>query len=288
MTNIIIDAFFHEPTFTISYVVTDPQTRRCAVIDPVLDYDANVGRTATDFADRIVALIRERGYSLQWILETHVHADHISSAVYLHEQLGGQIAIGEHVVQVQTVFGKLFNAGDEFARDGSQFDRLLRDGDVLELGDRRVQVMHTPGHTVACITLLIEDAAFIGDTLFMPDYGSARCDFPGGDARALYHSIRRILALPPQTRLFLCHDYLPPGRSDYCWETTVAEQLAHNVHAHAGIGEEDFVVLRNARDKTLVKPRLLLPSVQLNMRAGQLPPAESNGVRYLKIPLNVL
>ncbi len=288
MTNIIIDAFFHEPTFTISYVVTDPQTRRCAVIDPVLDYDASVGRTATTFADRIVALIRERGYSLQWILETHVHADHISSAVYLREQLGGQIAIGEHVVQVQTIFGKLFNVGDEFARDGSQFDRLLRDGDLVDLGSRSLQVMHTPGHTVACITLLIDDAAFIGDTLFMPDYGSARCDFPGGDARALYRSIRRILALPPQTRLFLCHDYLPPGRADYCWESTVAEQNARNVHAHAGVVEDEFVAARDARDKTLAKPRLLLPSVQLNMRAGHLPPAEGNGVRYLKIPLNVL
>lgn len=288
MSDIVIESFFHEPTFTISYVVADPLTGCCAVIDPVLDYDANIAHTSMEFSDRIIAMIRERNYALQWILETHVHADHISSAVYLREQLGGRIAIGEHVLQVQAIFGKLFNAGEEFARDGSQFDRLLHDGESIVLGNRSINVVHTPGHTVACITFLIDDAAFIGDTLFMPDYGSARCDFPGGDARTLFRSIRRILALPPQTRLFLCHDYLPPGRTEYCWQSTVAEQNEHNVHAHAGIDEDTFVKMRNARDKTLAKPRLLLPSIQINMRAGHMPPAEGNGVHYLKIPLNRL
>ena len=288
MTQVAIQAFFHEPTFTASYVVADPSTRRCAIIDPVLDYDPNIARTSTEFADRIIAFVRANGYSLQWILETHAHADHISAAIYLREQLGGKIAIGEHITQVQTVFGKLFNVGAEFARDGSQFDRLLRDDEVFALGDLSVRVLYTPGHTLACITYLIDDAAFIGDTLFMPDYGSARCDFPGGDAHALFRSIRRILALPPATRLFLCHDYLPPTRSEFCWQSTVAEQNRGNVHAHVGISEADFVALRQGRDRALDKPRLLLPAIQINMRAGLLPPAESNGVSYLKIPIDVL
>ncbi|HSB97748.1 MAG TPA: MBL fold metallo-hydrolase [Spongiibacteraceae bacterium] len=288
MNQAVIQAFFHEPTFTVSYVVADPATRCCAVIDPVLDYDANIARTGSAFADRIIAFVRERDYTVQWLLETHAHADHLSAAFYLRAQLGGAIAIGEHIVQVQKVFGKLFNAGTEFARDGSQFDRLLRDGEVFTIGALPVRVLHTPGHTLACITYLIEDCAFIGDTLFMPDYGSARCDFPGGDARVLYRSIRRILELPAHTQLFLCHDYLPPGRSDYRWQTTVAEQNNSNVHAHVGIDEAAFVALRTARDRELAKPKLLLPSVQVNMRAGQFPPAESNGVSYLKIPLNAL
>ncbi len=288
MSNVVIQAFFHEPTFTISYVVADPVTRQCALIDTVLDYDPNIARTSTEFPDRIIAFVRANNYTVQWILETHAHADHVSAAVYLRAQLGGKIAIGEHITQVQTVFGKLFNEGDEFARDGSQFDVLLRDNEVFAIGAVQARVLHTPGHTLACITYLIGDTAFIGDTLFMPDYGSARCDFPGGDARTLYRSIRRILELPSQTRLFLCHDYLPTGRSEYCWETTVVEQKRNNLHAHAGVSEEAFVALRQARDKELAKPRLLLPSVQINMRAGCFPTAENNGTHYLKIPLNVL
>jgi glyoxylase-like metal-dependent hydrolase (beta-lactamase superfamily II) len=288
MSDVRIQAFFHEPTFTVSYIIADPVTGHCAVVDPVLDYDANSARTSSEFADRMIAFIRAQRYRLQWILETHAHADHLSAAQHFRAELGGQIAIGEHIVQVQQMFGKLFNAGNEFARDGSQFDRLLRDDEIFAIGELPVRVLHTPGHTLACITYLIDDCAFIGDTLFMPDYGSARCDFPGGDARTLYRSIRRILALPPQMRLFLCHDYLPPGRSEYCWQTTVAEQRAGNVHAHAGIDEDTFVAQRTARDRELAKPRLLLPSVQVNMRAGQFPPAEGNGVSYLKIPLNML
>ncbi len=288
MNNPSIQAFFHEPTFTVSYVVADPITRQCAIIDPVLDYDPSIGRTSSEFADRIIEFVRAHNYSVQWLLETHAHADHISAAVYLRAQLGGKIAIGEHITQVQQVFGKLFNVGSEFARDGSQFDYLFRNDEQFAIGNLPAQALATPGHTLACVTYLIGATAFIGDTLFMPDYGSARCDFPGGDARALYRSIRRILALPATTRLYLCHDYLPATRSDYHWETTVAEQNRSNVHAHADIDEEEFIALRNARDRTLPKPRLLLPSVQINMRAGQLPPAENNDVSYLKIPLNSL
>lgn len=283
-----IYALFHEPTFTISYVIHDPATKHCAIIDPVLDYDPAVGRITHEFADRIIAYVRAQDLQVQWILETHVHADHLSSGMYLREALGGQIAIGERVTEVQTLFGKLFNAGADFARDGSQFDCLLSDGDSLKLGELCIEVLSTPGHTRACMTFVIGDAAFIGDTLFMPDYGTARCDFPGGDAAMLYRSIQRIFTLPPSTRLFLCHDYLPPNRSEYCWETTVAEQRRTNVHAHIGVTEAQFVALRTARDTALPKPRLLLPSVQINMRAGKLPPAEDNGVTYLKIPLNKL
>lgn len=283
-----ICAFFHEPTFTISYVVHDPVTKHCAIIDPVLDYEPAIGCITHTFADRIIAFVRDRNLQVQWILETHVHADHLSSGMYLRELLGGQIAIGKHVAEVQAIFGKLFNAGADFARDGSQFDRLLNDGDTLTLGELNIEVLSTPGHTRACVTFVIGDSAFIGDTLFMPDYGTARCDFPGGDAATLYRSTRRILALPPSTRLFLCHDYLPPNRREYCWETTVAEQRRANVHARIGVTEEQFVALRTARDADLPKPRLLLPSVQINMRAGELPPAEGNGIHYLKIPLNKL
>jgi glyoxylase-like metal-dependent hydrolase (beta-lactamase superfamily II) len=288
MKPIAIEPFFHEPTFTISYVVADPDSGRCAIIDPVLDYDAHIARTSTEFADRIVAFVRERNYALDWILETHAHADHVSAAIYLQQQLGGKTAIGEHITQVQQVFGNIFNLGAEFARDGSDFDRLLGDGETIALGEKAIRVLHTPGHTLGCVTYLIDDAAFIGDTLFMPDYGSARCDFPGGDARSLYRSIRGILSLPPTTRLFLCHDYLPPTRSTYCWETTVAEQNGRNIHAHAGITEDQFVALRQQRDRALPKPRLLLPSVQINIRGGRFPPPEANGVGYLKLPLNVL
>jgi glyoxylase-like metal-dependent hydrolase (beta-lactamase superfamily II) len=283
-----IKTFFHEPTYTASHVVADTASGQCAIIDPVLDYEPNAARTGTVFADAIAAYVRAQGYSVQWLLETHVHADHLSAAQYLRQQLGGKIAIGEHVTTVQATFGKLFNAGAAFACDGSQFDRLLSDGDRFGIGGLNVDVLHTPGHTPACVTYLIGTAAFIGDTLFMPDYGSARCDFPGGDARALYRSIRRILDLPPATRLFLCHDYLPAGRSEFRWETTVAAQNRDNVHVRAGIGEEAFIALRNSRDAGLAKPHLLLPSVQVNMRAGALPAAEDNGVSYLKIPLNKL
>ncbi len=288
MSEVVIEAFFHEPTFTIAYVVADAASKRCAIIDPVLDYDASIGRTSTAFADRIVACVRKKNYTLDWILETHAHADHLSAAVYLQKTLGGKIAIGEHITQAQQVFGKIFNLGADFKRDGSDFDDLLRDGETIALGDSQIAVMHTPGHTLACVTYVIGDAAFIGDTLFMPDYGSARCDFPGGDAHTLYHSIRKILALPAATRLFLCHDYLPPGRSEYCWLTSVADQKRHNVHAHDGVSEAEFVALRQARDAELPKPKLLLPSVQVNIRGGHFPAPESNGVSYLKIPLDVL
>ena len=288
MNEVAIEAFFHEPTFTISYVVADMASKRCAIIDPVLDYDASIGRTSTEFADRIVAFVREQNYTLDWILETHAHADHLSSSIFLQKMLGGKIAIGEHITQTQQVFGKIFNLGADFKRDGSDFDYLVRDGETLALGDSQIQIMHTPGHTLACVTYLIGDAAFIGDTLFMPDYGSARCDFPGGDAHALYRSIRRILTLPASTRLFLCHDYLPPGRSEYCWESTVAAQRRGNVHMHDGVSEAEFVALRRARDAQLPKPKLLLPAVQVNIRGGRLPTPESNGISYIKIPLNVL
>lgn len=288
MSKLSIDAFFHEPTFTISYVVADAATNHCAIIDPVLDYDASSGRTSTQFSEKIVAFVRARNFCVDWILETHAHADHLSSAVYLKNNLGGRIVIGEYITRVQDVFGKLFNLGDDFKRDGSDFDHLVRDGEKLALGDSEIEILHTPGHTPACVTYVIGGAAFVGDTLFMPDYGTARCDFPGGDAHALYRSIWRILSLPASTRLFLCHDYLPAERSDYRWETTVADQRSKNVHIHEGVSEAEFVALRNARDAELAVPKLLLPSVQVNIRGGKLPAPESNGTSYLKIPLNKL
>lgn len=283
-----VEAFFDPATYTYSYVVSDPATRRCAIIDSVLDYDPAAGRTSHESADRLIAHVRERGLQVDWLLETHVHADHLSAAPYLKRELGGQLAIGERITLVQDSFGKLFNAGPEFATDGRQFDRLLRDGERFPIGSLEARAIHTPGHTPACMTYVIGDAAFVGDTLFMPDYGTARCDFPGGDARALYRSIHKLFQLPEQTRLFMCHDYKAPGRDDYRNETTVAEERAHNVHVHEGVGEDDFVAMRRARDATLGMPTLILPSVQVNMRAGQLPPAEDNGTRYLKIPLDVL
>jgi glyoxylase-like metal-dependent hydrolase (beta-lactamase superfamily II) len=284
----VITPFFDPATFTYSYVVGDPASRHCAIVDSVLDYDPSAGRTAHAGAARIVAHVREQGLTVDWLLETHVHADHLSAAPYLQRELGGQLAIGEHITQVQATFGKLFNAGREFATDGSQFDRLLRDGERFRVGAIEAFAIHTPGHTPACMSYVIGDAAFIGDTLFMPDYGTARCDFPGGDARTLYRSIRRLFQLPDATRLFLCHDYKAPGRDDFCCESTVAEQRAHNLHAREGIGEDEFVAMRQARDASLDMPTLILPAVQVNMRAGQLPPAEDNGVRYLKIPLDRL
>ncbi|MCB2059089.1 MAG: MBL fold metallo-hydrolase [Novosphingobium sp.] len=284
----VIEAFFDADTFTVSYVVHDPETLKAAIIDSVLDYDPASGRTSFSSADAIAAYVGERGLSVEWLLETHAHADHLSAAPYLQQKLGGKIAIGGHIVTVQETFGKLFNAGSEFQRDGSDFDHLFADGDEFKIGNLRVTVLHVPGHTPACIAYVIGDAVFVGDTMFMPDYGTARADFPGGDARTLYRSLRRILELPPDTRLFMCHDYLPEGREHYVWETTVREQRKLNIHAHDGISEDEFVAMREGRDKTLAMPRLILPSVQVNMRAGHLPPAEDNGVSYLKIPVDAL
>lgn len=284
----IIRAFFDKDTFTVSYVVHDPETRMGAVIDSVLDYDRASGRTSTTSADRILAYVGEKRITVQWLLETHAHADHLTAAPYLQRKLGARIAIGEHIVTVQQTFGKLFNVGSDFRRDGSDFDTLFADGEQFRIGNLEVTVMHVPGHTPACIAYVIGEAVFVGDTMFMPDYGTARADFPGGDARKLFRSLRRILQLPAETRLFLCHDYLPEGRSEYRWETTVEAQREHNVHAHDGICEDDFVRMREARDKTLAMPGLILPSVQVNMRAGHLPTPENNGVSYLKIPLNAV
>jgi glyoxylase-like metal-dependent hydrolase (beta-lactamase superfamily II) len=286
--NCDVKAFFDEDTFTVSYVVSDPATRHCAVIDPVLDFDLASGRTQTRSADAIISFIQGADFAVEWILETHVHADHLSAAPYLQQQLGGKLGIGSKVTIVQEAFARVFNAGAEFACDGRQFDHLFSDSETFRVGDVKAQALHTPGHTPACVTYLIGDAAFVGDTLFMPDYGTARCDFPGGDARQLYRSIRRIFALPPATRLFVCHDYKAPGRDEYRWESSVAEERIHNIHVHDGIGEDDFVPMRNGRDATLPMPRLILPAVQVNMRAGQLPPAENNGTRYLKLPLDLL
>ena len=283
-----IKAFFDQATFTVSYVVTDPTSRTCAVIDSVLDYDPASGRTDTESADEIIAYINRNKLDLGWILETHVHADHLSAAPYIQDTLGGKIAIGSQITTVQNVFGKIFNAGTEFQRDGSQFDKLFVDNDTFQIGGLEARAMHTPGHTPACMTYVIADAAFVGDTLFMPDFGTARTDFPGGDARALFRSIKRILALPPETRLFMCHDYKAPGRDTYRWETTVAQERATNIHVKDGVTEDEFVAMRTARDATLEMPRLILPSVQINMRAGQMPPAEENGQRYMKIPIDAL
>ena len=283
-----IEAFFDAATSTYSYVVSDPATAQCAIIDSVLDYDAASGRTGASSADKLIDYVREQGLSVQWLLETHVHADHLSAAPYLKAALGGQLAIGEQIRMVQSTFGKLFNAGSEFATDGRQFDLLFQDQQSFQIGSLSAQALHTPGHTPACMTYLIGDAAFVGDTLFMPDYGTARCDFPGGDARTLYRSIARLFALPASTRLFMCHDYLAPGRELHRYQTTVAEQREHNVHVRQGIDEDAFVAMRQARDAGLGMPALMLPAVQVNMRAGHLPPAEDNGVSYLKVPLNAL
>lgn len=286
MSKPVVTHFFDEPTNTFSYVVQDPDSTSCAVLDSVLDFDYAAGRTDVRSADEIIAFVRDNGLEVEWVLETHVHADHLSAAPYLHGALGGKTGIGANITVVQDVFGKAFNAGTEFARDGSQFDRLFEEGDTFHIGNLEGRVLHTPGHTPACLTYVVGDTAFVGDTLFMPDYGTARCDFPGGDARTLYHSIQKVLALPGETRLFLCHDYKAPERKEFQHETTVAEQRAHNVHVHEGISEEAFVKMRTERDATLGMPRLILPSVQVNMRAGQMPPAEDNGQIYLKVPIN--
>ncbi len=279
--------FFEPQTNTISYILRDPNSESCAVIDSVMDIDYAAGRISYESADKIIAAIRDKGWKPEWLIETHVHADHLSGAPYIQSKLGGKIGIGENIRIVQDTFGKVFNEGTEFRRDGSQFDRLFKDGDSYTIGTMKVHVMHTPGHTPACMTHVVGDAAFVGDTLFMPDGGSARADFPGGDARELYRSSKRVLSLPPETRLFMCHDYGPNGR-EIRWETTVADERKHNIHLRDGIGEEEFVTMRTARDKTLAMPKLIIPSLQVNMRAGQLPPKDETGKTFLKVPVNGL
>ena len=280
-------AFFDEPTNTVSYVVKDPNSDACAVIDSVMDIDYAAGRITYDGADEIIEYIRSNGWKLEWIIETHVHADHLSAAPYIQQKIGGKLGIGENITIVQDTFGKIFNEGTEFQRDGSQFDQLFKDGDSYTIGTMTAYAMHTPGHTPACMTHVIGDAAFVGDTLFMPDGGSARADFPGGDARELYRSIMRVLELPGEMRLFICHDYGPNGR-DIKWETTVAEEREHNIHVHSGVTEDEFVAVREARHATLAMPKLTIPSLQVNMRAGQLPPKDRDGKTYLKVPVNQL
>jgi glyoxylase-like metal-dependent hydrolase (beta-lactamase superfamily II) len=282
-----IQAFFDEATSTVTYLVSDPATRSAAIIDPVLDYDPKSGRTSTRSAEAVLAAAQKDGLSILWILETHAHADHLSAAAWLRTVTGARIAIGQHITTVQATFRPIFNQADQ-STDGRDFDLLVADGEILPLGSLAIEVLFTPGHTPACVSYRIGDAVFVGDTLFMPDYGTARADFPGGDARALYRSIQRILALPAGTRLFLCHDYLPPGRNAHSWETTVGEQRAKNVHVRDGISEDEFVAMRSSRDRTLAMPVLILPSIQVNIRAGSLPPPEANGTRYLKIPLDRL
>lgn len=285
----IVTSFFDEATYTISHVVRDPGSNACAIIDSVLDYDAASGRTSTGSADALIAYVRAEGLTVEWLLETHAHADHLSAAPYLQAALGGRMAIGGEIVQVQQAFGEIFNEDAAFLRDGSQFDRLFRDGDSFTIGGLEAMVLHVPGHTPACLAYVIGDAVFPGDTLFMPDYGTARCDFPGGDARTLYRSIHRLTSLPDEARVFLCHDYMaPPGRTTYAWETTIRAERTGNIHIRDGVSEDEFVAMRTARDATLSMPKLILPSVQVNMNGGQLPPAEANGVRYLKVPLNLL
>ncbi len=283
-----VKAFFDEPTFTVSFVVKDPTSSKCAIVDSVLDFDYASGRTDTESADEIIAYVKENGLEPVWLLETHVHADHLSAAPYIQEKVGGKIGIGEKITVVQDTFGKVFNEGTRFQRDGSQFDRLFKEGDTFEIGALKGRVMHTPGHTPACLTYVIEDSAFVGDTLFMPDFGTARADFPGGSAETLYASIQKILALPDETRIFVGHDYKAPGRDQYAWETTVKEQKDLNVHVGGGATAEDFVRMRTERDAKLAMPRLIIPSIQVNMRGGQMPEPDESGKRYLKIPVNEL
>ncbi|MBL8893371.1 MAG: MBL fold metallo-hydrolase [Rhizobiales bacterium] len=280
-------AFFDEPTNTISYIVKDPASNACAVVDSVMDIDYAAGRITYDGADKIIAFIKEKGLKLEWLIETHVHADHLSAAPYIQKHLGGKLGIGDKITVVQETFGKIFNEGTEFQRDGSQFDRLFKDGDTYTVGKMQCLAMHTPGHTPACMTHVMGDAAFVGDTLFMPDGGTARADFPGGNAHTLFKSIKRVLALPKEMRLFMCHDYGPNGR-DIRWETTVGDERKHNIHVHDGITEDEFVGVREARDRTLSMPKLIIPSLQVNMRAGDLPPPDNSGKRFLKVPVNTL
>ncbi len=281
-------AFFDEATFTVTYVVRDPSSRKVAVVDSVLDFDYASGRTDTRSADAVIAFVKEKNFEVEWLLETHVHADHLSAAPYIQEKVGGKIAIGRNITVVQDTFGKVFNEGTEFQRDGSQFDALFQDGDSFHIGQLRGDVMHTPGHTPACLTYVIGDAAFVGDTLFMPDFGTARCDFPGGSADTMWDSIQKILSLPDATRIFVGHDYKAEGRDEYAWETTVGAQKAVNKHVGEGKSKDEFVRARTERDAQLAMPRLIIPSLQVNMRAGQMPPAEDNGTSYLKVPVNGL
>ncbi len=283
-----VKAFFDEPTFTATYVVSDPATKAAVIVDSVLDFDHAAGRTSFESADKIIDYVSREGLTVEWLLETHAHADHLSAAPYLQEKLGGKLAIGAKIRTVQDVFGKIFNEGTEFVRDGSQFDRLLTDGDTLMVGGIPLIALHVPGHTPADMAYVIGDAIFTGDTMFMPDYGSARADFPGGDARQLYRSVRRLMGLPDESRVFLCHDYKAPNREEYVWETTMLAERTGNVHFHQGVSEDDFVEMRTQRDATLAMPKLILPSIQVNMRGGQMPEPEENGVRYLKLPLNQL
>lgn len=283
-----VKAFFDHETNTVSYVVREPQGSACAIIDSVLDFDQASGRTNTKSADAIIDHVSEQGLRVDWILETHVHADHLSAAPYIQKQIGGKVGIGDRITVVQDTFGKVFNEGTEFQRDGSQFDALFKEGDSFHIGQMRGDVLQTPGHTPACLTYVIGDAAFVGDTLFMPDFGTARCDFPGGSSETLFNSIQRILALPDNTRVFVGHDYKAPGRDDFAWETTVGEQKALNVHIGRGRSVEEFVQMRDERDATLGMPRLILPSIQVNMRAGQMPPKDDAGNVFLKVPINKL
>lgn len=283
-----VKAFFDEATFTVSYVVSDLESGTSAIIDSVLDFDQASGRSSTDSADQLIEYIESNDLIVSWILETHVHADHLSAAPYLKSRLGGKTGVCDSITDVQSTFKGIFNLGDEFSADGAQFDRLLVDGDLLELGSMNIRVLHTPGHTPACLTYVAGNCAFIGDTMFMPDFGTARVDFPGGDAATLYQSIQKILALPDETRLFMCHDYKAPGRDEFAWETTVAEERAHNVHIGGGTTEQEFTEFRITRDNQLGMPKLILPSIQVNIRAGEMPPADDNGVVYLKLPVDAL
>jgi glyoxylase-like metal-dependent hydrolase (beta-lactamase superfamily II) len=283
-----VEAFFDPDTFTVTYVVADSVSRVCAIVDSVLDFEPASGRTSTHSADLVIEYIQSNNLSVAWILETHVHADHLSGSRYLKSKVGGQTGISKFISGIQATFKDIFNLDDSVPDDGRQFDSLLEEGDVLPLGELSIQVMHTPGHTPACLAYLVADALFVGDTLFMPDFGTARVDFPGGDAATLYQSIQRIFTLPDETRLFMCHDYKAPGREVFAWETTVADERENNLHIHAGVTEQEFVAFRQARDATLSMPRLILPSIQVNIRAGEMPPAEDNGVSYLKLPIDAL
>jgi glyoxylase-like metal-dependent hydrolase (beta-lactamase superfamily II) len=283
-----IEAFFHEPTNTVCYIVACPETKVCAIVDSCLDYDMAAGRTATTHADGVIAYIADHGLTVEWILESHVHADHLSAAPYLRDQVGGKVAIGARITEVQHTFGDIYNAEQGFKRDGSQFDHLFQDSEEFKIGALTAEYLSTPGHTPACGSYRVEENIFVGDTMFMPDFGTARCDFPGGDARTLYRSIRRILDHHPQTTLWICHDYKAPGRDEFAWRTTVGAQREANPHVRDGVSEDEFVAMREAKDATLGTPRLLIPSIQVNMRAGDMPPADDNGVVYLKVPMNVI
>ncbi|GAB4193320.1 MAG: MBL fold metallo-hydrolase [Wenzhouxiangellaceae bacterium] len=283
-----VTGFFDEATFTISYVVADPDTKRCAVIDSLLDYDQASGRTKTTSADKLIDFVRQNGLTCEWIIDTHVHADHLTAVPYIRKQLGGKTAIGDKIPVVQRVFGQIFNEGQSFHTDGSQFDHLFADGETYHIGNIEAKAIHTPGHTPACMTHVIGDAMFVGDTIFMPDFGTARCDFPGGDAGTLYDSIQKLFEYPDDTRMFLCHDYKAPGRDEYVWETTIGEQKRSNIHVKNGTSRDEFIKMRTQRDATLAMPKLILPSVQVNMRAGEMPPPEDNGIRYMKVPINAL